>query len=393
MRDIKEFNSNLTETRPQFENIGWTLGNACPYGCKHCYSEEVRVFGQEIEDWMIDRVVSELKSIGVKTVNLGGNEPIFTNGLNVTNSKLPKIINSLVDNGLVVGLTTAGVTMRELVKRFPKEALLLNDVDISIDSPYPDKHNENRGGNIFSMAIEAAEQCNELEIEHTLVMCGMNWNLDISELKSLVKLARETNSNLRINFLKPTKAEHLLTMPSVKQFYEAFKYLMSECKPLDLGEPLLSSIVRKESLGCPCGTKSFRIHSITPDGKIPVSPCVYMHQYRGGDLCVDDLKDITESKEFRVFRQRRENPQLVEGCEGCNYLNACRGGCPARAYFTGERETIFVKDPYCRKEYEKIQDILLENCSGFMGLNDIQPNEGKLLVHQDYLCTLILEPR
>ena len=64
-------------------NVGWTLGNDCPYRCTHCYSFSARNRGMDLEDWMVERIVGELVSLPVETVNLGGNEPIFTNGLKI----------------------------------------------------------------------------------------------------------------------------------------------------------------------------------------------------------------------------------------------------------------------------------------------------------------------
>ena len=57
---------------------------------------------------MIDRIVDQLARLGVKTVNLGGNEPIFTNGIKIADTLLPYIIESLDDAGIIVGLTTSG---------------------------------------------------------------------------------------------------------------------------------------------------------------------------------------------------------------------------------------------------------------------------------------------
>src|SRR5262249_36715248 len=67
---------DLPECAMQIENIGWTLGNDCPYRCTHCYSMSARRKGMNLERWMIDRIVDQLVALEVETVNLGGNEPI-----------------------------------------------------------------------------------------------------------------------------------------------------------------------------------------------------------------------------------------------------------------------------------------------------------------------------
>ncbi|MGH9277165.1 MAG: hypothetical protein ACRD12_03530, partial [Acidimicrobiales bacterium] len=61
----------LPEAPPTIRNIGWTLGNDCPYRCTHCYSMNARQKGADMTVGMIDRVVDQLAINGVETVNLG----------------------------------------------------------------------------------------------------------------------------------------------------------------------------------------------------------------------------------------------------------------------------------------------------------------------------------
>ena len=88
-----------------------------------------------------------------------------------------------------------------------------------------------------------------------------------------------------------------------------------------------------------CGIYSMRINSITPDGKIPVSPCVYMHDYRVGDLLKDDIFDIINSEQFKAFKTRKDNYKNIEGCKDCDKADICRGGCFAMAYTYKKCET------------------------------------------------------
>ena len=83
------------EVKRQIKNIGWTLGNDCPCKCKHCYSMSVREKGQNLTKEIVDKVIEQVEKIGVETINLGGNEPIFTNGLKVQDSLLPYILKEL----------------------------------------------------------------------------------------------------------------------------------------------------------------------------------------------------------------------------------------------------------------------------------------------------------
>lgn len=380
---------HLDECDFSIRNVGWTLGNDCPYRCTHCYSMSARRKGKDLAPWMVDRVVDQLAANGIETVNLGGNEPLFTNGIDPRKSLLPYIVERLGKAGILVGLTTAGVTLHHLHRHHPETVARLNDVDVSFDSPFAAEHDANRGAPLFGRAIEALRIAGSYGIPRTVILCGMAWNFTPRHLTALVDLAREHAAHVRINPLKPVESDHLACELTARQYYDGFRLLMRLCDPVDLGEPPLAALAASPAArGCPCGRSSFRIHSITPDGKIPVSPCVYLHDYKAGDLLVDDLGEIIQSPQFRSFRRRNGNPDRVDGCAGCEHLDSCRGGCAARSYLThlhqtGEH-TLFARDPYCpRDEFD-----------GEPLPRATQPRQGApRLVHQDYLCTWIGKPK
>lgn len=383
---------DLDECAMQIVNIGWTLGNDCPYRCSHCYSMSARRKGMDLEAWMVDRVVDQLYRLGIETVNLGGNEPIFTSGMQIKKSLLPYIIRALSAKGIHVGLTTSGISLVELEKIDREALLLLNDIDVSFDSPFPEEHDANRGASLYTLALRALEICERHAIDHSIIMCAMNWNFSDRHIDALIGLARQHNSHVRINPLKPVERAHLTTQLDAGAFYRGFSRLMAACDQVDLGEPFLAVAVQHPGKGCPCGRTSFRIHSITPDGKIPVSPCVYLHDYKTGDLLVDDIRDIVFSEQFRSFRRRNRHAHLIPGCDGCSVLDSCRGGCAARSYLhelhEAGRRTLFVKDPYCIRDHrEAVGDAF----PPFPQNPDV-PRD-KILVHRDYLCTWIGQPR
>jgi len=388
-RNMDQFeHEELDEVDFDIKNVGWTLGNECPYRCNHCYSMSAREKGMNMTKEIVDRVVDQLVTNDVETVNLGGNEPIFTNGLDLKATMLPYIVDSLVSKNIKVGLTSSGITVVQLEKNYKDTLLQLNDIDISLDSPYEDEHNNNRGANLFQQALNALQICQENNIDRSIIICAMNWNFTDDRVKALVDIAREHDANVRINTLRPVESRHMNDAMLPEQFYKGFSLLMSLCSPIDLSEPPIAAVTNFEhAKGCPCGRTSFRIHSITPDGKIPVSPCVYLHDYKVGDLTQDNLQDIVKTPQFQSFRRRNAHPESVKGCEDCPFVESCRGGCASRSYLfnlhnTGER-SLFVKDPYCLKEVNLVDEF---------------PQEPKLIedttmVHKDYLCTWIGKPK
>ncbi len=179
----------------------------------------------------------------------------------------------------------------------------------------------------------------------------------------------------------------LKQMIEPKTFFETFVYLLNKCETIDITEPILGAAVNnRQSSRCPCGRTSLRIHSITHDGKVPVSPCVYLHDYKVGDILQDDILDIIMSEPFKEFRRRIANPQVIDECRKCPRLDICGGGCIAKSYLshywnTGECN-IYQKEPGCYLDYKGYFDI-----DGFRISDEI-----KSLVHIDYLCTWIGKP-
>lgn len=380
---------DLPETPAAIRNVGWTLGNDCPYRCTHCYSMSARKRGRNMTPAHVRRVVSQLALNGIETVNLGGNEPLFTNGRDPRDTLLPDIIRELHEAGIEVGLTTSGVSLLHLHRRHRWAVELLNDIDVSLDSPFPDEHDRNRGSRLYRQAVEALEICRDAGKPHTIIMAGMSWNFTPAHLTALVELARRYDAHVRINPVKPVEAAHMAVALSPEAYFEGFSLLMKLCAPVDLGEPPIAAVTDfPQARRCPCGRTSFRIHSITPEGRIHVSPCVYLHDYKAGlDLLEHDLADIIHSPQFRVFRQRNANPDRVEGCSGCSLLSSCGGGCAARSYLHRlheEREkTMLARDPYCPQRVSPTA---------------VFPQQPELcaeerLVHMDYLCTWIGRPR
>ncbi len=367
----------------QFENIGWTVGNHCNASCGHCYSWKVRKDSREFltkED--VDCIVEQLKRLGIKTVNLGGNEPIYTHGINIEETILPYIIRTLNDADIPVGLTTNGISFIYLDQHYPNELRMINDIDFSLDSPFEKEHDLNRGVKLYKSTIKAIQRSVEIGIDCSVIACGMRANFNEEHLSAYLALTKHLGSEFRVNTLKPVEKVLLDEMPNRDQFYEGFSILMNSTHCITLGESCLTAFTEAGSKGCPCGTSSFRINAKTADGRVPINPCVYMHDFKTGDLLKDDIFDIVESQEFQAFANRRK--YIPSACQesGCKYLEVCRGGCSARSFLVyGNLES---KDPYCPQEYVNEH-----------GKEPNLPKDPKIgceegiRVHDNYLCTWI----
>lgn len=378
---------NIEIETPKIVNIGWSLGNACPYNCKHCYSRSVRKQGKDLTKEIVDRIISQISQLNVKTINLGGNEPWFTNGLQ-GESLLPYILEQLNMRGYKVGITTSGISLLNICKYSPNSLKYINDIDISLDSPNEKEHNENRGANIYNLAIESLKIAQKHNIEHSIIMCAMKWNFTLENLSELMKLANKYDANIRFNVLKPLEKKHMEMLLPMEQFYKGYEYLLNNCDTIDITEPRLSSLVgHKKRYYCPCGNTSMRIHSITPEGEVFISPCIYLHDFKVGDLLKEDIIDIITSETFQNMQLRYDYYKEIPDCSDCKYSDICGGGCAAQAYLTNYWRT--GKKSLLTHE---------EDCMKFLNSNIDLSNYSKVLVddgqlvHIDYLCTWIGKP-
>jgi len=210
----------------------------------------------------------------------------------------------------------------------------------------------------------------------------MRQNFTQEYLSAFLELTKLLGSEFRVNTLKPIEPTLISEMPSRKQFYEGFSFLMNNSHCITLGESCLTAFTQAGSKGCPCGTFSFRINAKTAAGKVPINPCVYMHEFKTGNLLEDNIFDIIKGFEFTAFANRRKN--IPQACResGCKYLEICRGGCSARSFLiSGNLES---KDPYCPQEY--FEELGKEPT---LPKNPPIGCENGIRVHDNYLCTWI----
>lgn len=219
-------------------------------------------------------------------------------------------------------------------------------------------------------------------------MCAMKWNFTLENLSKLIKLCNRYDANIRFNVLKPLEKHHMEMLLPKEQFYKGYEYLLNNCDTIDITEPRLSSIVGNEKYyACPCGNTSMRIHSITPEGEVFVSPCIYLHDFKVGDLLKEDIIDIITSEPFQNMQLRNYYYKDISDCNDCEYSTECRAECAAQAYLTNYwrtgKRTLMTHEEDCRKFLKDKFD--LSNYSK-ISVDD------NTLVHMDYLCTWIGKP-
>lgn len=363
--------------------MGWSIGYYCNAKCKHCYSKPSRQNNLFLTKNEIDTVIDKLAKFNIETLNLGGNEPIFTNGKNITKTMLPYIIKKITDIGIKIGITTNGITASYLYKHHRNIFRLVNDWDVSFDSPFKNEHDKNRSIKIYDLAIKTLEIFTKENIPKAIVYCLMNWNCDLPHLSALLKLAKRRKAEIRINSLRPVLSEHIHLFPTPLQFYESFNYLIKNTSSIIVSEPLIAALCGIKVKGCPCGTFSMRIISKTKDGRVPVTPCVYLNSFAVGNILKEKIETICNSKLFKEIKNRNEKLPVFCREVNCEYSEVCRGGCAARAFLVSG--DLNKPDPYCPK-------VLKQKGIDILDFPKIQVEKSGTRVHENYLCTWAGKP-
>jgi radical SAM protein with 4Fe4S-binding SPASM domain len=373
-------------------HVGWSLGNYCNARCAHCYSWQLRKSPRALSWPEARRILDELACNGVRTVNLGGNEPIFTHGPQAQRSMLPQIVRAATDLGLVVGVTTNGTSALLLEELDAGAFRRVHEWHVSLDSPFPEEHDRNRGGRYFELSMRALARMRERGARRTIIYTVMSCNSSDAHVEALFRLALETGADVRINTLKPTEPEHQGLVPTPKQYFRFFREVARWSEPTVLGESPLAALWGLPSEGCPCGTTSLRIHSVTEQGTVPVSPCVFLHQLKVGDLLTEPLSQLVQRPEFLALQRRREQAPAQCRERSCPLIEACHGGCAAHAVLQEPAVPMSAAlerpDPFCPEEALRLgnPDAAPLPCA-------IEVLHEGIRVHEGYLCTYIGRPR
>lgn len=362
------------------KNVGWSVGSYCNANCVHCYSKNVRQQDNPLTENEIILILDKLKLFGITTLNLGGNEPIFTNGKNIKSSKLPFIIKEAKKRDFIIGITTNGVTAVYLYEEERSVFYMVDDWDISIDSPFKKEHDTNRGIPLFTNAIEALRIFKENKCNASIVMCLMNWNSSKKHVIALASLCRKYKVDLRINSLKPILSNHFQLLPDYNQIAHFFNCLNQYYDQVSCTDPVLVLNTFHRTNSCPCGTYSFAISHKKEDGSVPISPCVYLQNLMHGNILTDKIDDLVKSESFNKFRERKS--KLSNSCIvlDCSLFQVCRGGCVAYTYLVSK--DFNACDPRCPIRSGNLRQ---NNLNMIKQRDNMSTNK----VHENYLCTWI----
>ena len=281
----------------------------CQLNCPHCCMGTYKI---EPQNELTTAEIKEILDQSDKAflVNFFGGEPTLRNDL-------LELIKYASERSLYVFLDTNGIKItRDYARQLKENGLEL--LNVSIDSPVPEKHDQLRGRKgVFDTAVQGIRNALEVQLKCTLSTYVTKETLANGEFEATVKLAGDLGAQ-GLRYVLPTASGRWLHHPEVKLSPE------EEKKIRDLSDfPFLFRDFYFQTQGSSqCRGLSDHVHFyISPYGD--VTPCCLV-PISFGNTREEPLKDILRRMwSHEMFSEdwvETECPMLNEPFRN-NYIN------------------------------------------------------------------------
>ena len=360
--------------------IVWNFTKQCNLKCKHCYANATPYPAPDelsLEEKM--EVLRQLDEAGVAAISFSGGEPLI-------NKDFWPVAKRASELGFYVSVATNGTLITEDVAKRLKE-IGVRYVEISIDGPTPEIHDEFRGvKGAFERSINGIKNAKKAGMEVGIATVPTHHNLD--SIPEMIKLGRELGVDRMIffNFIPTGRGKDIVESDlTPEEREELMKYLYAEWQKGDMQIFSTCPAYARVSLSAVAQEKG---HKVSPthfaDVEIPeeflgvgktlaeflggcgagriycsvehngdIQPCVFL-PIKVGNVLKDGFQNVWDNSE--VFNALRDRDAGDYACNSCPFRYVC-GGCRARAYaYYGN---IKAPDPGCiiiKDEWKKITE-------------------------------------
>lgn len=295
--------------------LGLGLTNECNLACAFCYRDPTRV-----DRLSLEQVREVMRRLPVRSVNLGTGE----NGMHpeflamLAQLRVEPVKLSITSNGHSVAILS------------DDEVEAFTEIEFSIDYPSKEEQDAQRGDGNWDLVMQQAARCRVLGIGVTFIAVMMRTNYQ--RLAEIARIAKQFDAPLRINVYQAVRSDTFAL--TFDEYWTGFEALFAETDVIAVGEPLVRAMAGLPARRGGCGVATVRV---TPRGT--VQPCVY---WTGAAMPLGTLLEegeaIVETPPFAAARS------LPAACEGCDFVEPCRGGCAGRRRLLDQLDR---PDPYC----------------------------------------------
>ncbi|MFK7767597.1 MAG: radical SAM/SPASM domain-containing protein [Mariniblastus sp.] len=284
---------------------------ACNITCTHCFAGTLPRNQNPLSLAELDRLFQELVSLGCFRVSLTGGEPLMR-------ADILEVIDSAIDHGLAVAVTTNAMVIDEAMAEALGNRKSLR-LTVSLDGATAESNDAVRGEGVFD------EVCQRLAIlrKHSQFSLGFTVTNDVaSEVDQCVELARELGASavvFRPLYPTGTALQNPDLMPTFEKYVKAINSVAG-------GTHLEEDISELESQ---CGAGEL-LASISVQGD--VNPCSFLgNEFVSGNIRENSFREIwNQGHQFKRLRELgAQSHSSSEASQSCGSI--FQGGCRCRS--------------------------------------------------------------
>ena len=324
-------------------SIDISITSKCNLHCRYCYFFDrpgITYTDLPTAEWL--RFFKELGKLKVMNVAIMGGEPFLR-------SDLDKILEGIVYNRMRFYILSNGSLINNDIAKFIKSTGRCNFVMVSLDGSCAEIHDASRGQGSFEGAVRGIKTLQRHDIPVTACVTINHYN--VHDLDSIARFILDDLGLSLFESLSPyylgsclkhadeiqlTAKDRMKAMATLLKLSDKYPGRISaEDGPLyevrswkRMEESRLQTPASKEGGHLDaCGNSSISIH-VHSDGTI--TPCPFLPQINLGRINRDSLSEVWQnSPVLNNMRSRCIALADFEFCQGCDYINYCKGICPA----------------------------------------------------------------
>lgn len=332
------------------------LTNQCNLKCRYCFQGDMSSERRPLSKDEVFKIVYDCADMKVFNMFLSGGEPLL--------SPFFKEVALLArDLGLVVGFSSNGTIIDHDMAKWISDNKFDRGLQISLDGSRQEINDLLRGEGSYKKTINGIANLAEVGVHPSLAITVTKLNL--YDIRDYINMAIEKEArHVHLMCLLPsgyaiTGFEELQpTFDELFRLQEELQKILNDVKgkiTLDWGnwcyDPPFPEFnisyyneVDKAFTGCPAGKTKAVIGCY---GDVYGCDVLKNPGMVAGNIRIHSFLNIWNfSSVFQLWRERKAD-SIKGKCEGCQWLFACVGGCPAVTTFHGLG--FFDSDPDCPK--------------------------------------------
>ncbi len=339
--------------------VTWDITNVCNLTCDHCFNSSGPMCDNSLSVDDCVRLVDEFVDIGIRSVWIGGGEPLMKKGIDT-------ILHKMKNAGIRVILATNGVLLKsnKLLKLVGDTC---SEVNISLDGHTSDLHSLLRGQsakledsiygirrlktefgkNIYVTALTVVHKKNLNEISQII---DFAYDLECDKWTHDELYAQGRGGKYNNLILAHEEYDKLFDIVSAKAVEYSGKMHVEDY--VRMHKKVQPGSV-KSFYGCTAGNQEIAIQH---DGSIYPCQKLQYTKYYCGNIKQVSLKDVWVNHPIMKWLRNR-NIEDTE-CSGCGIFASgqCNGGCLAEKEIHFQRHD--TRDPLCPENRGMYQSVL-----------------------------------